>query len=319
MRILDAHGGALYVTDRTGGKLTPVFISKGCPPLIDVPQHILQQAAANPVALESFLRLRTVAANEGLIGRVWQTGQAVCLNEFSEAPELAKLRGSAFGSVSLMEAGDKLVLFNGEGRELTAEITNVAGHELRLRKLHEAETLPLRCKIVLAQAIPKGKKMDLIVQKAVEIGAAEIAPIISDRTVVHLDSESASQKQTKWQQIAIEAAKQCGQNWLPRVQAPKKLAAFFSASDQPFDLRLIGSLQPDAQHLKKILETYSREHGDRPRNVLMLVGPEGDFTPAELALARQHGCQPITLGPIILRVETAAIYCLSVLSYELLI
>jgi 16S rRNA (uracil1498-N3)-methyltransferase len=157
------------------------------------------------------------------------------------------------------------------------------------------------------------------VQKAVEIGAAEIAPIISDRTIVQVDSESASQKQTKWQQIAIEAAKQCGQNWLPRVHVPKKLAEFFSTSYQPFDLRLIGSLQPDAQQLKNILETYSSEHGDRPRSVLMLVGPEGDFTPAELALARRHGCQPITLGPIILRVETAAIYCLSVLSYELLI
>ena len=102
VRILDAQGGALYVTDRTGGKLTPAFISKGCPPLVDVPQHILQQAAGNPTALESFLRLHTVAANEGLIGRVWQTGQAVCLNEFSEAPELGKLRGSAFGSVSVV-------------------------------------------------------------------------------------------------------------------------------------------------------------------------------------------------------------------------
>src|SRR5438874_12832057 len=101
-RILDAHGGALYVSDRTGGKLTPAFISKGCPPLVDVPQDILQQAAANPIALETFLRLHTVSPNEGLIGRVWQTGQAVCLNEFSEAPELAKLRGSAFGSVSVM-------------------------------------------------------------------------------------------------------------------------------------------------------------------------------------------------------------------------
>jgi phosphoserine phosphatase RsbU/P len=102
VRILDAHGGALYVTDRTGGKLMPAFISKGCPPLIDVPQTILQQAAANPIALESFLRLHAIDANEGLIGRVRQTGQAVCLNEFSEAPELAKLQGSAFGSVSLM-------------------------------------------------------------------------------------------------------------------------------------------------------------------------------------------------------------------------
>jgi phosphoserine phosphatase RsbU/P len=102
VRILDAQGGGLYVTDRTGGKLVPAFISKGCPPLVDVPQNILQQAAANPVALETFLRLHAVSPNEGLIGRVWQTGQAVCLNEFSEAPELAKLRGSAFGSVSVL-------------------------------------------------------------------------------------------------------------------------------------------------------------------------------------------------------------------------
>src|SRR5438876_11559719 len=160
-----------------------------------------------------------------------------------------------------IKAGEKLVLFNGQGRELTAEVIDPGGDEIRLRKLHESETAPLRCRIVLGQAIPKGKNMDLIVQKAVEIGAAEIAPIISDRTIVQLDSESASQKQTKWQQIAIEAAKQCGQNWLPRVHAPKKLAEFFSASERAFDLRLIGSLQPDAQQLKKILETYCADNG----------------------------------------------------------
>jgi 16S rRNA (uracil1498-N3)-methyltransferase len=219
-----------------------------------------------------------------------------------------------------MRAGEKLVLFNGQGREITAEIVDLSGDEIRLRKLHEAETPPLQCRIVLGQAIPKGRKMELIVQKAVEIGAAEIAPIISDRTIVHVDSESAAQKQTKWQQIAIEAAKQCGQNWLPRVHTPRKLAELFSvASEESFDLRLIGSLQPEAQHLKKLLADYSTEHESRPRSVLMVIGPEGDFTPAELSLARRYGSQPITLGPIILRVETAAIYCLSILSYELLI
>src|SRR6266850_6073039 len=103
-RVLDAHGGALYVTDRTGGKLTPAFISKGCPPLVDVPPNILQQAAAAPTALESFLRLHTIGAGQGLIGRVWQTGQFVCIAGFSEAPELAKLRGSAVGSASIMAA-----------------------------------------------------------------------------------------------------------------------------------------------------------------------------------------------------------------------
>jgi 16S rRNA (uracil1498-N3)-methyltransferase len=218
-----------------------------------------------------------------------------------------------------MRAGEKLVLFNGRGHEITAEIVDLGGDEIGLRKLHEAETPPLQCRIVLGQAIPKGKNMDLIVQKAVEIGAAEIAPIISDRTIVQVDSENAAQKQSKWKQIAIEAAKQCGQNWLPHVHAPRKLAELFSALGESFDLQLIGSLQPGARHLKKVLADYSSEHQHHPRSVLMLVGPEGDFTPAELALARRYGCQPITLGPIVLRVETAAIYCLSMLSYELLI
>jgi 16S rRNA (uracil1498-N3)-methyltransferase len=218
-----------------------------------------------------------------------------------------------------MRVGEKVVLFNGRGHEITAEIVDLGVDEIGLRKLHEAETPPLQCRIVLGQAIPKGKNMDLIVQKAVEIGAAEIAPIISDRTIVQVDSKSAAQKQSKWKQIAVEAAKQSGQNWLPQMHAPRKLSELFSVPDGSFDLQLIGSLQPGAQHLKKVLADYSTEHQHRPRSVLMLVGPEGDFTPAELELARRHGCQPITLGPIILRVETAAIYCLSILSYELLI
>jgi sigma-B regulation protein RsbU (phosphoserine phosphatase) len=101
-RILDAHGGALYLVDRTGTKLTPAFISKGCPPLVDVPPNILQQAAIAPAALESYLRLHPVVAGEGIIGRVWQTGQPVLLNELSEAPELAKLRETSFGTSAVM-------------------------------------------------------------------------------------------------------------------------------------------------------------------------------------------------------------------------
>ena len=96
------------------------------------------------------------------------------------------------------------------------------------------------------------------------------------------------------------------------------MAQFFQ-HHQRFDLQLIGSLQSDAVHLKRILADYFAEHGDRPGSVLMLVGPEGDFTPAELSLARSQGCRPITLGPIVLRVETASLYCLSILSYELLV
>jgi 16S rRNA (uracil1498-N3)-methyltransferase len=212
-----------------------------------------------------------------------------------------------------MQRGDKLVVFNGEGREVTAELVDLTRDEIQLRKLHEAQTPPLRCRITLGQAIPKGKNMDLIVQKAVEIGASEIAPLISERTIVDLPPFEAETKRAKWQQVAIEAAKQCGQNWLPRVQTPRNLKYFFA--DQPrYDLQLIGSLQSDAKHLKEIL----REDRQSPRSVLMMVGPEGDFTPAELALAKSNGCRPITLGPIILRVETAAIYCLSVLSYELM-
>jgi 16S rRNA (uracil1498-N3)-methyltransferase len=231
-------------------------------------------------------------------------------------PILAGSEAHHARDVLRMRVGERLILFNGRGREMTAEIVDLGSDEIGLRKLHEAETPPLQCRIVLGQAIPKGKNMDLIVQKAVEIGAAEIAPIISDRTIVHLDSENVVQKQSKWQQIAVEAAKQCGQNWLPHVHAPRKLSEFL-ASVQSFDLQLIGSLQPGAQHLKKVLADYSSEHQHRPRSVLMLIGPEGDFTPAELGLAHRYGCHPITLGPIILRVETAAIYCLSILSYEL--
>src|SRR3954469_23796859 len=129
-----------------------------------------------------------------------------------------------------LKAGDRAVLFNGNGREVTAELGDASSGQLRFQKLTETETQPLNCRITLGQAIPKGKNMDLIVQKAVEIGVADICPLMSQRTVVDLDPEAAAQKQAKWQQVAIEAAKQCGQNWLPTVQTPRTLKDFFAPS-----------------------------------------------------------------------------------------
>ncbi|HEY1583613.1 MAG TPA: GAF domain-containing SpoIIE family protein phosphatase [Chthoniobacterales bacterium] len=102
VRILDAHGGALYLVDRTGTKLMPAFLSKGCPPLVDVPDRILQQATVTPIALESYLRSRQINADEGLVGRVWKKGEAVHLADLADAPELSKLRETAHGTDSVM-------------------------------------------------------------------------------------------------------------------------------------------------------------------------------------------------------------------------
>src|SRR5881275_1099907 len=101
-RVLDAQGGALYMMERAGGKLAPAFSSKGCPPFIDVPTHILQQAASNSAALESYLRLHAIAPGEGIIGRVWQTREPVLLTDLANAPELAGLRGTSLGAASVM-------------------------------------------------------------------------------------------------------------------------------------------------------------------------------------------------------------------------
>ncbi|HEX4666539.1 MAG TPA: GAF domain-containing SpoIIE family protein phosphatase [Chthoniobacterales bacterium] len=102
VRILDAHGGALYLVDRTGTKLMPAFLSKGCPPLVDVPDRILQQAAVTPFALESYLRSHLIDAEEGLVGRVWKNGEAIHLADLADAPELSKLRATAHGTASVM-------------------------------------------------------------------------------------------------------------------------------------------------------------------------------------------------------------------------
>jgi len=214
--------------------------------------------------------------------------------------------------------GDAITLFDGRGNE--AEVTIVASSknrvDIRVRSRQQSARLPTE--ITLAQAVPKGKTMDLIVQKAVELGAARIVPLLSDRTVVQLGAKESSRKQAKWQGVAIEACKQCGQNWLPEVAEPMSVSEFLSQEKGGSGLNVVASLQPGARHPERVLREFVESTGASPKSATALVGPEGDFTPAEIALAIEHGFAPITLGPIILRVETAAIYSLSVLNYELL-
>jgi 16S rRNA (uracil1498-N3)-methyltransferase len=212
-----------------------------------------------------------------------------------------------------MKAGERATVFNGEGSEAEVEIVKANRNAVELRRVSLAKTPPLTCRITLAQAVPKGKNMELIIEKATELGAAGIAPLLSERTVVRGTEDDHVRKQHKWQRVAIEACKQCGQNWVPKVHVPRTPKSFFELADR-HDLTLIASLQNDARPLKKVLAEFGPKH---PGSVLILVGPEGDFTPAELSLAKSHGCRPITLGPIILRTETAALYCLSVLNHEL--
>ena len=212
--------------------------------------------------------------------------------------------------------GEKISVFDGRGREARAEIASVERGRVAVKISIPSKTPPPPCRITLAQAVPKGKNMDLIVQKAVELGAARIAPLLSDRTVVQLDSGDADRKRGKWQSVALEACKQCGQNHLPEVAEPLTVRAFLEREDKK-RLLLIASLQPDARPFKSLLAEHAAQHGTPPADVTILVGPEGDFTPAEIALAKSHGCLPVTLGPIILRTETAAIYCLAVLAHEL--
>ncbi|XHR27517.1 MAG: 16S rRNA (uracil(1498)-N(3))-methyltransferase [Chthoniobacteraceae bacterium] len=215
-----------------------------------------------------------------------------------------------------MKAGERAVLFNGQGSQATAEITATTKRTVSLKALELTQAAPQRCRITLGQAIPKGKNMDLVVQKATELGAAAVAPLLTEHTVVQCDAREALRKQEKWQAVAVEACKQCGQNWLPAVLTPQPMERLLQ---NEFDLKLIASLAPGSRHPKEVLAEAVRERGGTPpQSVLILIGPEGDFSPRETALALDAGCKPITLGPIVLRTETAALYCLSVLSYELL-
>lgn len=218
--------------------------------------------------------------------------------------------------VNRARPGDTVVAFDGRGAEWICELVSdrKAAATLKVRFRQKAKPLPYE--ITLGQALPKGSSMDAIVRKATEIGAARIVPLESERTQVHLDGDRSDKKIDKWQTAALEAAKQCGNPFLPEITPVQKAAAFMESA-RGYDLKLIASLQPGALSLKTVLANFRTAQNRAPVKVLWLVGPEGDFTPAEMSLSRNAGFEPITLGPLVLRCETAATYALSVLSYEL--
>jgi 16S rRNA (uracil1498-N3)-methyltransferase len=244
--------------------------------------------------------------------------RAFCAPPTAEPTEIVLSRDETHHLVAVNRAkhGDTVVAFDGKGSEWICELMadGKAGAALKVRFLQKAKRLPFE--ITLGQALPKGPSMDAIVRKATEIGAIRIVPLESERTQVHLDADRSDRKIDKWQTAALEAAKQCGNPFLPEI-APVQNAAAFMEGARGYDLKLIASLQPGATSLKKVLAAFQAAQGRPPKKVLWLIGPEGDFTPAEMSLSKSTGFEPITLGPLVLRCETAATYALSVLSYEL--
>jgi 16S rRNA (uracil1498-N3)-methyltransferase len=244
--------------------------------------------------------------------------RAFCSPTTAEPTELTLSPDESHHLVAVNRAhiGDTVVAFDGRGHEwiceLAAEKKNAAVLKVRFKQNHK----PLPYEITLGQALPKGQFMDAIVRKATEIGAIRIAPLESERTQVHLDGDRSDRKIEKWQTAALEAAKQCGNPYVPEI-LPVQNAAAFMESARGYDLKLIASLQPGAKSLKTVLAGFQTAQKRAPKKVLWLVGPEGDFTPAEMSLSQSAGFEPITLGPLVLRCETAAAYALSILSYEL--
>lgn len=244
--------------------------------------------------------------------------RAYCVPATAEPAEITLSPEESHHLIAVNRArpGDTVVAFNGRGAEWICELAGDKKNAAMLKVRFKQRINALSYEITLGQALPKGAYMDAIVRKATEIGAARIVPLESERTQVHLDADRSDRKIEKWQTAALEAAKQCGNAYVPEI-SPVQSAAAFMESARGYDLKLIASLQPGAKNLKTVLRAFQAAHNRAPKKVLWLIGPEGDFTPAEMNLSRSCGFDPITLGPLVLRCETAAVYALSVLSYEL--
>ena len=228
-------------------------------------------------------------------------------DDWSTDPALTGSEARHLAQVLRAKRGESITVFDGRGRRATAEVLSVSRDRVAL-KLGATQTTPVpRPAIILAQAIPKGKTMDLIVQKAIELGITAIHPLVTRHTVV----QPGGGKSDKWRRNALEACKQCGQDTLPDIADPLPFERWIAAQTATPGLQLIASLAPGARPLREVLQAHPGTTA-----ATLLVGPEGDFSAQETAAALAAGFLPVSLGSIVLRVETASLFCLSALRYE---
>ena len=224
-------------------------------------------------------------------------GALVCLPE-AAAHHLSRVLRAA--------AGDPVVLFN-DGLEFSATIARVDKHSVTVKLLAgkpvDRES-PLAC--VLVQAISSGERMDMTLQKAVELGVRGVQPVYSERSVVRLDAARTVKRVEHWRQVMISACEQCGRNVVPGVASPLPLTDWLAALPAPRADELRVLLSPHA-----VLRPAELA---RPAAVVVLAGPEGGFTEAEAGCAQQRGFTALKLGPRVLRTETAALAALAALN-----
>lgn len=203
-----------------------------------------------------------------------------------------------------LREGDALRLFNGDGLEYSAHLLEVSKRTVRAQVADATPTGSESGLILhLGQAISRGERMDYAVQKATELGCSRITPLFTERCEVRLNSERQDKRLRHWQQVAISACEQSQRNALPELQPPQTLEQWLSDCDA--ELKLV--LHP---HSAVPLASL-----DKPASVALLIGPEGGLSDAEVELAQQQGFQPLTLGPRILRTETAPVAACAILQY----
>jgi 16S rRNA (uracil1498-N3)-methyltransferase len=215
-------------------------------------------------------------------------------------------------SVMRLKKGDTTDLFDGRGNRFGGRVVDIKEGRVSVRlepRAASAESLKTSpVDITLAVSVIKPERMDTLVQKAAELGAVAIIPVLSDRSVVKLSAERWEAKVARWRKIALESCKQCGQPSIPVISEPRKLKDVL-ADAAGYDKILIPTLEVPGAILGDALGPS--EAG----RILVLIGPEGDFTAKEVELAVSRGARPVSLGPLVLRSETAALYLLSVLNF----